>query len=112
MGVPRHQNRSYTSPTRRELHVCPDCACELVYPVRWDEAGPEHWTVTLRCPACEWLEMDVFHQDLVDMFDEELDRGTHALVRDLKELVRANMAEEIDRFSSALEADALLPEDF
>jgi uncharacterized protein (DUF305 family) len=56
--------------------------------------------------------MDVFHQDLVDMFDEELDRGTHALVRDLKELVRANMAEEIDRFSSALEADALLPEDF
>ena len=112
MGPQRHHDRRPAPATRRELHICPECTSELVYPVAWEEAGPEHWSVTLRCPACEWLEMDVFAQELVDHFDEELDRGTQALVRDLKELVRANMADEIARFTKALRADALLPEDF
>ena len=46
------------------------------------------------------------------VFDEELDRGADALARDYKRLMRANMAEEIDRFVGALDADAILPEDF
>ena len=111
MAVPRHTGRTRTQ-RQRELHVCIDCHGHLVYPIHWEEAGPEHWSVTLRCPSCEWTELDVFHQDLVDVFDEELDRGTQALVHDLRELVQANMAEEIDRFSLALRADAILPEDF
>jgi hypothetical protein len=49
---------------------------------------------------------------VVDRFDEELDRGTEALVRDLKQLTRANMEEECERFIRALSADAILPEDF
>ena len=48
----------------------------------------------------------------VEEFDEELDRGGDALARDYKRLMRANMAEEIERFVGALEADAILPEDF
>ena len=54
----------------------------------------------------------VFDQDTVERFDEELDRGTEALVRDLKRLMRANMEDEIERFVGALAADAILPEDF
>ena len=27
----------------QELHVCMECYSELVYPVHWDEAGPELW---------------------------------------------------------------------
>ncbi len=34
------------------------------------------------------------------------------LARDYKRLMRANMADEIDRFVGALTADAILPEDF
>ena len=45
-------------------------------------------------------------------FDERLDEGTEQVVGDLKQLMHANMSEEIDRFVSALEAEALLPEDF
>jgi hypothetical protein len=48
----------------------------------------------------------------VDRFDEHLDRGTEALVRDLRRLTRANMEDEIDAFVRALEADAIQPMDF
>ena len=30
-----------------ELHVCPDCDRELVYPVEWSEVSPTHWEVCL-----------------------------------------------------------------
>jgi hypothetical protein len=98
-------------PTK-ELHICPDCASELVYPIHWEEAGPENWRVSLRCPNCERNATGVFSQDVVDQFDERLDEGTEHVVSDLKQLMHANMSEEIDRFVAALEAEALLPEDF
>jgi hypothetical protein len=94
------------------LHVCPDCDRELVYPVEWSEVSQTHWEVLLRCPNCEWDDLGVFDQPTVDRFDDELDRGTEALMRDLKRLTQANMEEEIDRFVSALGVDAILPEDF
>jgi hypothetical protein len=95
-----------------DLHVCGTCDSELVYPVDWEEAGDEHWEVTLRCPNCGWTGTGVFEQDVVERFDEELDRGTEALVRDLKQLMQANMEDEIDRFVSALQAGHIVPEDF
>ena len=95
-----------------DLHVCSACSSDLVYPVEWDEASTTHWEVTLRCPNCEWNGTGVFSQDVVERFDEELDRGTEALVRDLKNLMQANMEDEIDRFVSALEAGHIVPEDF
>ena len=38
--------------------------------------------------------------------------GAQKAARDDELLMRRNMAEEIDRFVRALEADAILPEDF
>ena len=101
-----------TPEPAEDLHVCDKCESELVYPVDWEEAGDTHWHVTLRCPNCEWNGTGVYEQDVVERFDEELDRGTEALVRDLKHLMQANMEDEIDRFVSALEADHIIPEDF
>jgi hypothetical protein len=96
----------------QDLHVCIECASELVYPVRWEESGPENWSVLLHCPNCEVYREGVFAQGTVEAFDEELDRGSDALERDYKRLLRANMEEELERFASALHADAVLPEDF
>ena len=96
----------------RALNVCPECDSALVYPTQWEEAGPENWRVELRCPNCEWVGVGVFPQDMVDDFDERLDEGTEQLVSDLRQLMHANMSEEIDRFVEALDAEALLPEDF
>jgi hypothetical protein len=95
-----------------DLHVCGECSSDLVYPVEWDEAGTTHWEVTLRCPNCEWFGTGVFSQDVVERFDEELDRGTEQLVRDLKRMMHANMEDEIERFVHALEADHIQPDDF
>ena len=95
-----------------DLHVCPECSSELVYPVAWEEADESHWSIALRCPNCEWGEDGVFAQDDCDRFDDELERGTDALTRDYKRLMTANLADEIERFANALEVDAILPMDF
>jgi hypothetical protein len=96
----------------QELHVCMECYSELVYPVHWEESGPENWSVLLHCPNCDVYREGIFAQETVEAFDEELDRGGDSLARDYKRLVRANMAEELERFVGALHAGAILPEDF
>jgi len=99
-------------PVVDQLHVCPECDRDLVYPVDWEEASPTHWEVVLRCPNCEWCETGTYDQATVDRFDENLDLGTDALVKDLRRMVQANMEAEAERFAAALDANAILPEDF
>jgi len=100
------------TPAPADLHVCGSCASELVYPVEWEEAGPEHWEIALRCPNCEWHATGVYSQRMVDRLDEQLDRATEAVFGDLKRLVHANMENEIERFAAALGSDLIVPEDF
>jgi predicted RNA-binding Zn-ribbon protein involved in translation (DUF1610 family) len=102
------------SPRRSEvaLHICPDCAGELVHPTEWCPASDRKWAVELRCPSCEWAGRGIYTQDVVDRFEEALDLGTDAILADLQALSRANMEEEVERFSRALEAGLILPEDF
>jgi hypothetical protein len=94
------------------LHVCPECSSELVYPIAWEEAERSCWEVSLRCPNCEWQLVGTFEEDVIALFDETLDHGTEALVEDLRQLARANMEADVERFIAAIEADYLLPEDF
>jgi hypothetical protein len=95
-----------------DLCICPECDRDLVYPVEWEEASATEWEVLLRCPNCEWTEVGMYDQPTVDRFDEQLDEGTDVLLANLQEIQRTNMAEEIDRFVEALEADAIWPDDF
>jgi hypothetical protein len=96
----------------QELHVCIECTSKLVYPVQWEESGPDNWSVLLHCPNCDVYREGIFAQETVECFDEELDRGADLLARDYKRLMRANMAEEIERFAGALRSGAILAEDF
>lgn len=109
--VQRQQKTQAPAP-QRDLHICPDCHSTLVYPVHWEEADNSHWSITLRCPNCEWFEVDIFEQTNCDRFDDELERGSDALTRDYKRLMAANLAEEIDRFVHALNAGGIFPMDF
>jgi hypothetical protein len=113
-SLPRAQATGPQAPARQtdDLHRCRECASELVYPTHWDEAGPERWELALRCPNCEWRGEGTYDQETVEHLDEALDRGTHALLSDLKQLVHANMEDEIERFVSALHADHIVPMDF
>lgn len=96
----------------KDLHVCPTCASELVYPVTWSMVDRKHWDVSLRCPECQWEDSGTYGQDVLESFDEVLDQGTEEMVEDLKVLTRANMEDDIERFVDALNADQILPEDF
>jgi hypothetical protein len=95
-----------------QLHICFHCAGELVYPLDWSEEGPRHWRIVLRCPECESRREGVFDQSAVERLDDELDRGSSALLGDLRRMTHANMSEEIEFFSRALDADLILPSDF
>jgi len=103
---------STTQRCHGDLHVCPACTSDLVYPTDWVPANDRHWHVALRCPECEWNGCGRYSQEVVDRLDEALDRGTESVLDDLNVLVRANMEDQIDRFASALHADHILPEDF
>jgi hypothetical protein len=106
------EDLSPVEPDLNDLHVCPDCTSGLVYPVAWEEADRSRWEVSLRCPNCEWRATDVFEEEAIQRFDETLDRGTEALVTDLRRLTRANMEEAVERFVVALVDGHVLPEDF
>jgi hypothetical protein len=95
-----------------QLHICFHCAGELVYPLDWSEEGPRHWRIVLRCPECESRREGVFDQAAVERLDDELDRGSSALLGDLRRMTHANMSEEIEFFARALDADLILPSDF
>jgi hypothetical protein len=94
------------------LHLCFHCAGELVYPLDWSEEGPRHWRIVLRCPECESRREGVFDQACVERLDDELDRGSSALLGDLRRMTHANMSEEIEFFVRALDADLITPSDF
>lgn len=94
------------------LHLCPECGSDLVQPVDWGQVSPDHWELELSCPNCRHTREGVFDQDDVAALEEHLDEGVEAILRDLQRLAHANMAEEIDRFAAALQADLILPEDF
>jgi hypothetical protein len=97
---------------RRGLHVCPQCQSELVQPREWHETRPGFWDLLLECPNCFWSDAGIFSQEQVDELEDHLDNGLANMLADLRRLTQANMAEEIDRFSAALQGDLILPEDF
>ena len=79
-------------------------------------AGPRRadnrWELTIECPNCWWYEEGQYDREQVDRLEENLDDGLADMLGDLQRLTQANMAEEIDRFISALHEDLILPEDF
>jgi hypothetical protein len=100
------------STTSQGLHVCPSCSSRFVQPVEWEPVDDEAWSVLLRCPECEVYQAGLYTQPELDAYDLELDRGESLLRVAYLQLSTENMAAEIDAFAQALEAGAVLPEDF
>jgi len=107
-----HGPASEDTCTPDQLHICFHCSGELVYPLDWSEEGARHWRIVLRCPECESRREGVYDQTAVERLDDELDRGSNALLGDLRRMTHANMSEEVEFFVRALEADLITPSDF
>jgi hypothetical protein len=100
------------SPLRtREMELCVACGSRLVHPVSWEET-PNGFAVLLRCPECLIHVLDEFSDAELARYDAVLDNGGRVLIADLKMLARANMKDYVRRFSSALDAGHIQPEDF
>lgn len=95
-----------------DLTVCGSCDCPFVQPVDWEEAGPRHWKLELRCPNCESRGTVVVEDEVVDHYDLVLERGSAELARSLHEVVESSIEDEVTRLRAALEQDLILPEDF
>ena len=54
----------------------------------------------------------VYDQQEIEQYEDTLESGVQDILEDLKRLTYANMTAEVDRFSAALRADLILPEDF
>ena len=109
---PAVRRRPEEVPPGLDLHRCPECASDLVYPTDWRDADDRAYQLTLRCPNCEWTEVATYDWDTVHRLDMELDRGERALIDDLGAIIRANVEEDFDRFTAALRAGQVWPMDF
>lgn len=95
-----------------DLTVCGACDCRFVQPVDWEEAGPRHWRLELRCPNCEARGTVVIEDEVLDHYDLVLEHGSADLARSLHEVVESSIEDEATRLRDALEQDLILPEDF
>lgn len=104
--------RFHDQADTRPLHQCPSCDSSLVQPVAWSESTEGRWQLELECPNCLWSDSGVFEREQVEEFEDQLDEGLAEMIGDLQRLTKANMTSEIERFSRALAANVILPEDF
>ena len=92
-------------------HVCRFCRLPLVQPQDAERTG-RGWLVQLYCPSCGWSGEAMLDQRQMDDLDEAVDNGFALLAATLARVTRVNMQEYVGRFTVALSADAVLPEDF
>ena len=95
-----------------DLHVCPSCESDLVYPVSWEERAGDSWRIERRCPNCEWRHTGEFSQDEVELFDDALNDGTEDLLVNLRNFARANMEADVERLIEAIRLGRIEPIDF
>jgi hypothetical protein len=99
-------------PDVRRLELCTACGGERVHPIDWHEVEDMRWEISLRCPDCEWAEVERFDQHEVERYDDVLNDATDRLIEELDRITRENMTEAVERFRTALENDDILPFDF
>jgi hypothetical protein len=96
----------------RSLADCPACGAHFVHPVEWSPEDDQNWWMLLRCGAChDCRETIVSNLDAAG-FDRDLDVAQARMRREAELLTRELLAEEAERFATALELDLIGAEDF
>jgi hypothetical protein len=100
-------------PSPKGLQVCPTCSLPFVVPgdVR-EVVGPDRVLLDLHCTNCDWADTAVHGDAELAGLDLQLDQAFADLLWTLELVWIANEEAAILRFAEALDAGALLPEDF
>jgi len=95
------------------LHVCPACQRPFVLPGAVHAVmGAAQIRLDLACANCDWSTTAVHADHELAALDQQLDRSFADLLWTLEVVWSANEHAAIERFVVALEAGAILPEDF
>lgn len=94
-----------------ELHLCPECSGDLVYPVDWIDVDG-CWTIVRRCPDCEWTHRGEFTQEQAEDFDDALTDGSEEMLCALRRMARRNMEDDVERLVTAIRDGLIEPIDF
>jgi hypothetical protein len=95
------------------LYACAQENCaQLLQPIEWDEVEDGQWRIVCYCPQCQLFNKAIFDQTTADKFDRELDNASFEIAQDLRSFAQTNMQDEAKRFSTALHAGGIFPEDF
>jgi hypothetical protein len=94
------------------LADCPACGADFVHPVEWSPQDADRWWMVLRCGGChERREEIVSNLDAAE-FDRDLDLAVALIRHEAETLSREQLAEETERFVTALKLDLIGAEDF
>ena len=108
-----HGSLHRQTPPAIEPHVCRVCQRPFVVPLStFPLISRDGYVVELRCTNCEDSTVALLSEEQMEFLDRELDRQTGRLRHTLAELHLADELERVDRFSAALRAGDILPEDF
>lgn len=95
------------APDDLQLHICPECTSDSVYPQAWEERGKE-WLVYLRCPECDWQHEGIYDDETTARLDSVFINQYEELEATLRRLDRENM----ENIIAAIKNDHILPMDF
>jgi hypothetical protein len=98
----------------RDLHVCGSCRRPFVVPdaVVPTPGDSSDVVVELRCTNCGWMHVGAFPPGAVEALDRALDLTEREIRTALEICELSDTLDRIDRFTRALEADLITPEDF
>lgn len=92
--------------------ICPWCDSDTCHPLEWVEVKTNLWLCTLVCGNCEHEHDASYHVDECEKFDDWLSECLATIAKNYREFSAFNMREWSNNFLTALNADAILPEDF
>jgi hypothetical protein len=101
-----------TDTSSESMVRCLHCAADTVSPVEWDEHTPTSWQVLMRCGSCGLWREGVFTDAECEIFDRQLDEQQAQIRAACERLEQERLDLEVEQFRLALEADAVLPDDF
>jgi hypothetical protein len=94
------------------LAECTACGADFVHPVEWSPKDDDKWWMLLRCGACNTRREAIVSNHDAARFDRDLDIAEARILREADLLSREQLAEEAERFATALELDLIDAEDF
>lgn len=97
---------------KTEIQTCPLCKSNLVYPVERYQLNDAEWKVLMLCPNCLCKRELVVDREAVRELLKTARVGREQIMKEMDSMQKKNMAEEANKFISALQKDHILPIDF